>query len=288
LSRAINVYDRAYFQPEQLLTAFNEPFQIDGEPIYIAASIGISYFPQDGDSATALLKASDQAMYAAKAAGKNCFHCFTQEMQYAAVKRIELIKELHTALECNQFQLFFQPIISLDTGEMHKAEALIRWNHPSKGLISPIEFIAVAEETKFINQMGEWVFESACDYLQKFKHQFGDTFQLSINVSPVQLADSHHSLKLWSQKLRSYGIDKSAMVIEITEGVLMGTSEESLDLLLNFRDAGIELALDDFGTGYSSMTYIREYDIDYIKIDREFVKNLPESVDSKVIPVIGK
>ncbi|WP_354625156.1 EAL domain-containing protein [Psychromonas sp. MME2] len=268
---------------EQLLRGFNEPYNIAGEAIYISASIGISYFPQDGQSSADLLKTSDQAMYAAKALGKNCSHCFTQAMQDAAVNRTRLIKELHVALELKQFQLYFQPIISLTTGKIVKAEALIRWNHPSKGVIAPIEFIAIAEETKFINQIGEWIFTDACAALSKFKSIFGDEFQLSINVSPVQLSAASKSLQQWADKLHEVGISPSSLVIEITEGVLMSTTEESLALLLSFRDVGIELALDDFGTGYSSLTYIREYDVDYLKIDREFVRNLADSLDSKII-----
>jgi diguanylate cyclase (GGDEF)-like protein/PAS domain S-box-containing protein len=268
---------------EKLRTAFTEPFDLDGEMIYISVSIGISFYPQDGKNTVELLKTSDQAMYAAKASGKNCFHCFTKSMQDAAVQRMQLIRDLHLALKSNQFELYFQPIVSLVGERLHKAEAVIRWNHPRLGLVLPSAFIEVAEETRLISQIGQWVFEESCRSLKMLQQTFGDDFQLSINVSPVQFSDSNPGLVSWLEKLNEQNITASSLTVEITEGLLMVTEEEILTTLLNFRDAGIQVALDDFGTGYSSLAYIREYDIDYLKIDREFVRLLPDSTDSTIL-----
>ena len=268
---------------DQILKIFSNPFILDEESVYISASIGISFYPQDCDNSTALLKASDQAMYAAKALGKNTFHCFTQSMQDAAVARMQLVKDLHTGIQEQQFQLFYQPIITLNSGELHKAEALIRWNHPENGLVSPEKFIKVAEETKLITKIGDWVFDEGITSLNLLRDTFGAEFQLSINASPVQFSDPTSQILEWHKQIKQHDIQGSSIVIEITEGLLMESSNEGLSALLSFRDAGIEVALDDFGTGYSSLSYIQQYDIDYLKIDREFVKNLPESDDSYVL-----
>jgi len=268
---------------EELLAACTESFLIEGEPVYLSASIGISFYPQDGGSTAELLKAADQAMYEAKDSGRNCFHCFTQEMQEKALKRMQLTKDLHLAYQLKQFQLYYQPIVSLQSGTITKAEALIRWNHPEQGIVPPAEFIPALEDTKLITRVGGWVLEDGRDSIQQLKEKYGPDFQLSINVSPVQFADTEQGLQKWLKQLRELGVEGNSIVIEITEGLFMESSEENLSTLLNFRDAGIQVALDDFGTGYSSLAYIQQYDIDFLKIDREFVKNLPESEDSQIL-----
>ena len=171
----------------------------------------------------------------------------------------------------------------MNSGELHKAEALIRWNHPENGLVSPEKFIKVAEETKLITKIGDWVFDEGITSLNLLRDTFGAEFQLSINASPVQFSDPTSQILEWHKQIKQHDIQGSSIVIEITEGLLMESSNEGLSALLSFRDAGIEVALDDFGTGYSSLSYIQQYDIDYLKIDREFVKNLPESDDSYVL-----
>lgn len=268
---------------DEIFTMLSSSIDINSEPVHVSASIGISFYPQDGKNTEELLKTSDQSMYAAKDAGRNRFHCFTQAMQDAVVQRMQLIKDLRVGIQDNQFQLMFQPIVTLATGELNKAEALIRWNHPINGTVSPVTFIPVAEDTRLITPIGNWVFDEGCRSIRALQNTFGENFQLSINVSPAQFSDNNSNLLQWISQLRQLGIKNTSIVLEITEGLLMNSSEESLSTLLNFRDAGIQVALDDFGTGYSSLSYIQEYDIDYLKIDREFVKNLPESQDSYVL-----
>ncbi|WP_372742005.1 EAL domain-containing protein [Neptunomonas sp.] len=268
---------------EKIKNSFSEPFDLEGKTVYISVSIGISFYPLDGTNSTELLKTSDQAMYAAKESGRNCYHCFKPSMQESVVQRMQLIHDLHIALEAQQFLLYFQPIVCLKTGKIQKAEALIRWNHPLHGVVLPCEFIPLAEETRLITDIGEWLFNEGCRSLKKLQQAFGSDFELSINVSPVQFLDSKSGLLPWLEKLTGQGLSASSIVIEITEGLLMTSSEESLSTLLHFRDAGIQVALDDFGTGYSSLAYIQQYDIDYLKIDREFVRQIPESTDSRVL-----
>lgn len=265
---------------DQLIQVFSEPFNLDSDVVYVTVSIGISFYPQNASNTAELLKTSDQAMYVAKSLGRNGFQCFTQEMQDLAIQKVQLVRDLNRATEAHQFQLVFQPIVSLDDAKLLKAEALIRWNHPERGLLSPDYFIPIAEETRLISKLGDWVFEEACRALSAIHKLAGQGFQLSINVSPVQFSDSESYVAKWPERLKQLQIAGSSIVIEITEGLLMNSDEVSLSALLGFRDAGIQVSLDDFGTGYSSLAYIREYDIDYLKIDRQFVTNLPGSSDS--------
>lgn len=268
---------------ERLLTSFERPFLLKEETIFVSASVGLAFYPNDGETAAELLKKADQAMYAAKQAGKNCFRCFTQIMQDQAEQRIRLVRELRYALQDSQFELYYQPIVSLKTGKVAKAEALIRWNHPERGLVAPDEFIPLAEQTKLIIPIGEWVFNKSCQVLKTLQQRYGEDFRLSINVSPVQFADAECKLLKWPEYLSGNDIQPSSIVVEITEGLLMDNKGKSLSALLHFRDAGFQVSLDDFGTGYSSLAYIQEYDIDYLKIDRHFVQQLNGPADSAIL-----
>lgn len=265
---------------EQIIELISEPFRIDEDNIYISVSIGIAFCPEDATDSSGLVKAADQAMYAAKQGGRNRFNCFTRDMQDRAIHRMEMIKDLRTALTENRFSLNYQPIICLNSRKLHKAEALIRWNHPEKGVINPDAFIPLAEEIFLIPSIGNWVFGEACSAVKQLRQLYGADFQVSVNLSPAQFSGAEHNLINWVPKLEQEGLDGKAIVAEITEGMLMNSDEASLEKLLAFRDGGIQVALDDFGTGYSSLAYIQEYDIDYIKIDQAFVKNLAEGSDS--------
>jgi len=263
-----------------LLKKMAEPFKLGDETAYISTSIGITFYPEDASGATEMLKNADQAMYAAKNMGRNCFCYFTNSMQQNALARMTLIKELRSALPNKQFQLYYQPIVSLPDGNIHKAEALIRWQHPTRGLVSPIEFIPVAEETRMIVGIGDWVFREAAQQSARWRASGHPDFQISINTSPVQYTHVDFSVIEWLHHLQSLGLPGDAVAVEITEGMLMQTETSITDILLVFRDAGIQVSLDDFGTGYSSLSYLKRLDIDYLKIDRLFVQNLkPDSDD---------
>jgi EAL domain-containing protein (putative c-di-GMP-specific phosphodiesterase class I) len=186
--------------------------------------------------------------------------------------------------------LYFQPIVDLKTGQAHKAEALLRWNHPERGMVSPLEFIPVTEETGLIIEIGDWVFREVLNIGQRWSELVGYPFRISINVSPVQLM-SKNQVDLWIKSLRQAGLSGEGIIVEITEGVLLKDRTAVSKALLDFRDVGIEVAIDDFGTGYSSLAYLSQFDIDYLKIDKSFTQNLsPDSSDmvlSKAIIVMA-
>ena len=263
---------------QQMLNSLAEPFELDGHALYVSASIGITLYPDDADDRDALLKNADQAMYAAKQQGRNRCHYFMPELQSAAEKRARMASDLRAALQERQFRLLFQPIVALDSGRVCKAEALIRWQHPQLGMVSPADFIPIAEETGLIVAIGDWVFLQAAEQVALWQSAYGPDFQISINKSPVQFR--HETGRDWSRQLATMGLSGHSIVVEITEGLLLDASKQVSQKLLEFRDAGIQVAIDDFGTGYSSLSYLKKFDIDYLKIDQSFVRNLaPESSD---------
>jgi EAL domain-containing protein (putative c-di-GMP-specific phosphodiesterase class I) len=186
---------------------------------------------------------------------------------------------LHEALANGQFRLVYQPIVDLATGDIHKAEALIRWQHPTRGLVSPAEFIPVAEATGMIIDIGEWVFQEATRQVAQWRAKQHVEFQVSINKSPVQFQKEGDGHLAWFEHLRELGLPGQSIVVEITEGLLMDADTAITRQLLAFRDAGIQVSLDDFGTGYSSLSYLKKFDIDYLKIDQSFTRNLSPEAD---------
>lgn len=259
---------------QSILKILAEPFQLGDEMAYISASIGITFYPDDADSVEDLLKNADQAMYVAKNLGRNQSSYFTAALQKAAQERRRLTHDLRGALAADQFVLHFQPITDLATGRINKAEALIRWQHPERGLVGPMEFIQLAEETGMINEIGDWIFKESARWAKRWRDQFTHDFQISVNVSPVQFLSEGLSCEAWDAYLRSIGLSGQNIVIEITEGLLLKAETGVTDKLLKFRDAGIQVAIDDFGTGYSSLSYLKKFDIDYLKIDKSFVDHI--------------
>ena len=260
---------------QSILQAMTAPFQLKSQSCYISFSIGIALYPDDASNLEDLLKKADQAMYAAKQQGRNRSCYFTPAMQQAAEIRLRLVNDLHGALANHQFWVAYQPIVELATGHIHKAEALLRWQHPTLGLISPAEFIPVAEDTGMIIDIGEWVFHQAVKQVEKWRAQGQPLFQISVNKSPVQFGDSHTD---WFKYLQRLGLPGTCIVVEITEGLLLDVSPLVAEKLLAFRDTGMQVSLDDFGTGYSSLSFLKKFHIDYLKIDQNFVSNL--TVDS--------
>ncbi|TAK64563.1 EAL domain-containing protein, partial [Methylobacter sp.] len=259
---------------EAILHKLVQPFSLDNKLVHISASIGITFYPDDASTFDELLKNADQAMYAAKDQGRNRYHYFTPAMQEAVQKRMRIANDLRIALANNQFQLYYQPIVDMATGDIRKAEALIRWQHPEYGLISPAAFIPIAEETGMIIEIGDWVFRMAADQVAQWRASYCAEFQISINKSPVQFSGRGLSRDVWLDQLSERGLPGECIVIEITEGLLLDASNSTKDKLLVFRDAGIQVAIDDFGTGYSCLTYLQKLDIDYLKIDQAFVFDL--------------
>ncbi|MFO8152064.1 putative bifunctional diguanylate cyclase/phosphodiesterase [Thioalkalivibrio sp.] len=268
---------------KKLLEVLSDPYQLREEQAYLSASIGITVFPDDGTKADVLLKNADQAMFAAKQDGRNRFNHFTGAMQEAANRRMRLVRDLHRALARNQFQVYYQPVVDLATGRIEKAEALLRWEHPERGFISPADFIPVAEETGAIHQIGNYIFKEATLRAREWRKRYHPGFQISVNRSPVQFFADGPTEDDWLEHLQSIQMPGEAVVVEITEGVLLRAAVNINEKLLRLRDAGIQVAIDDFGTGYSSLAYLKRFDIDYLKIDRTFVSSLETDSSDRAV-----
>ena len=259
---------------ENIIETMSEPFTLGNEDIFLSASIGITLFPGDAENLDDLLRHADQAMYAAKDSGRNRFSYFTAKLQAAALARMRLSSELRLAIAEKQLQVYFQPIVDLHTGRIRKAEALIRWPHAERGFVSPMEFIPIAESSGIISHIGDWVFQETVRWVQSWREKYIASFQVSINQSPVEFQGDGGRYAKWIARLQQLGLPGQAISIEITEGLLLDASEKIVEKLLQFRDAGIQVSLDDFGTGYSSLSYLKKFDIDYLKIDQSFIRNL--------------
>nr|WP_326529060.1 EAL domain-containing protein [Rhodoferax sp.] len=259
---------------QKMLQALTDVFQLGSGQVFVSASIGITIYPLDATQIEDLFKHADQALYVAKGAGRNRFSFFTPALQIAAQARVKLASDLRSALAEQQFRVVYQPIVQLATGAIHKAEALLRWHHPTRGMVSPAEFIPIAESSGLIVDIGEWVFQQASAQVQAWRKDLSNDFQISVNKSPVQFHHSGTRKETWAQYLQARGLPGDCIVVEITEGLLLDTSGIVADTLLGLRDAGIQVSLDDFGTGYSSLSYLQRFDIDFIKIDQSFVRHL--------------
>lgn len=266
---------------QSVCDTLNKEFMIQDHQITVSTSIGITQFPKDAATADDLLINADQAMYAGKHNGGDGYSFFDDSMRQAMIERNQTLRDLKLAVPGNQFELHYQPILDLDSGKITKAEALIRWRHPTRGLISPDIFIQLAEESGQIIEIGEWVFREAAKQAAIWQQSYSPTFQISINTSPLQYRDNGIDINSWCHYLEQLGLTGQAIIVEITEGLLMESSSAVKEKLWHLRDAGIEVAIDDFGTGYSSLSYLRKFDIDYLKIDQSFVSNL--SADSEDI-----
>jgi len=265
---------------EALIAAMAAVYLLDSERAFVSASVGIAVFPEHGREIEALFKHADQALYAAKDSGRNRYHYFTPELQAQVRMRVRLSNDLRGAVERGEFRLVYQPIVELASGRILKAEALLRWQHPQLGLITPGEFIALAENSGQIVEIGEWVFRESAAQVQAWRRTLAPQFQLSINKSPLQFRAETGVHSLWVEQLEALGLPGSALAVEITEGLLLERHSPAGEQLAHLRRAGISIALDDFGTGYSSLSYLQRYELDELKIDRSFVSNLqPGSKD---------
>ncbi|WP_394204836.1 EAL domain-containing protein [Shewanella waksmanii] len=268
---------------ESILRRVAEPYTLGSETAYISASIGITLYPDDATTIEGLLKHADQAMYAAKAQGRNRFHYFTPSMQEQAKYRMGLIKDLRNALANGEFEIYYQPIVDLSYEQVYKAEALLRWHHPKRGTVSPAEFIPLAEETGLINDIGNWVFEQTAAQSAHWREKYQLAVQISINKSPIQFRDEGDQFDHWLARLKELKLSSNGICVEITEGLLLDASMGVSEKLLAYRDAGIQVSLDDFGTGYSSLAYLKKFDIDYLKIDQSFTQNLETDSDDATL-----
>ena len=267
---------------EKINETLARPFMLGNEVVYLSASIGITLYPNDALDAENLIRNADQAMYVVKNQGRNHFSYFTPSMQREANERLHLINDLRHALARKQLRVHYQPIIDLASGQVVKAEALLRWQHPTRGMIEPVRFIGFAEEAGLISEIGDWVFRQAACCSRRWGQHTGAAFPVSINKSPVQFVSRVNEVN-WPDYLKELGLTGSSVSVEITEGLLLDASPFVTAKLLQYHDAGIKVAIDDFGTGYSSIAYLKKFSVDYLKIDQSFVRDIAFDVSDRAI-----
>lgn len=259
---------------QKIVNRLAEPYHLDGEILHVSGSIGITLYPYDANGIGALMKTADQAMYIAKSKGRNCFSHFSASLQRAEQTRMHLIDDLRGALAARQLSIWFQPIVDLSTGRIRKAEALLRWQHPTQGMVSPKEFIPLAEDAGLISEIGDWVFKESVHFAKRWSRQFADDFQVCINMSPVQFKAGYKNFAAkWLHHLHETGLPGKNMAVEIGERLLLDAEPGITDKLLAFHGAGVQVAIDDFGTDYASLSHHKKLGVDYLKIDQSFMLN---------------
>jgi len=266
----------------ELLSVLSQPLQLSGHECHTTASIGIAMYPSDGVDMQTLTKNADMAMYLAKEDGKNGFRFFTKEIKTQSIERLTLESALRRALERDQFSLHYQPKVDMVTGQITGVEALLRWNHPELGMVSPAQFIPLAEETGLIVPIGRWVLEEACAQNMAWQRRGLRPVTMAVNLSPRQFADANllHDV---DEALLASGMSPVLLQLEVTESMVMRNVSRAIKVLDAVQSRGIRLAIDDFGTGYSSMSLMKQFRIDTIKIDRSFVRDLPNDTEDQAI-----
>jgi diguanylate cyclase (GGDEF)-like protein/PAS domain S-box-containing protein len=267
---------------EKVLKVMAKPFDLEGQETYVSGSIGISLFPDDGRDITTLFKNADSALYQAKEHGRNNYHYYTEDLTLAAFKRLELESNLRRAVERGEFVLFYQPQVDLSDGHVVGAEALVRWRHPELGLVLPGEFIPMTESTGLIVKLGEWVLQTACAQAKAWQNAGLPSIRIAVNLSSVQVSrgDILHTVQ---QVIRKTGLDPRYMELEITEGLIMRQTQETIRTLHELTELGVMLAVDDFGTGYSSLNYLKRLPLHRLKIDKSFVREIPDDAEDRAI-----
>ncbi|MCG8061998.1 MAG: EAL domain-containing protein, partial [Candidatus Thiodiazotropha endolucinida] len=256
-----------------LISQFRHPFSLDERELVVTTSIGIAVYPSDGITPTELLRNADTAMYHSKEQGRNTFNFFTTEMNLNVSRMLEVEEQLHGAQERHEFSVVYQPVVELQSNRVVAAEALLRWNNPVLGTVSPDEFIPIAEQTGVILGIGRYVLQQAVENALRWREMLDHEFKIAINLSPRQFRDTT-LVDYIKDLLECNGLKANALVLEVTEGVLMSGQQDIEHALSRLHNAGIRLAMDDFGTGYSSLNYLRKYPFDVLKVDRSFVNDL--------------
>jgi len=280
----MNDSSQAAFVAENMLQKISKPYEVSGYELSTSPSIGISIYPDDGDNVEELLRTADVAMYHAKEHGRNTYHYFTESMFVAANKRIKIERELRGALHSEQLTLCYQPQVMAEGGEVISLEALLRWEHPEQGMISPDTFIPIAEDAGIIHELGKWVIDRACRQLDSWKADGLSNCRVAINISTKQLQSEGLADEIKSIMLK-YNIEGSELELEITETAAMSDPEKAIRQLDSLRQLGIRLAIDDFGTGYSSLAYLKRLPIHTLKLDRSFVRDIEVDPNDAAITV---
>jgi diguanylate cyclase (GGDEF)-like protein/PAS domain S-box-containing protein len=277
----VNKVSHVDIMAQKVLDALARPFRIGEKEVHVSGSVGITLYPQDASTPGDLVRNADQAMYVAKQTGRNRFSFFTVEMRDSAWVRLQIIDELRHALAKQQLEVFYQPIVNLATETIVKAEALVRWHHPRRGLVAPGEFIGLAEETGLIDDIGNWVLGEAAARAREWSALTGAPFQISVNKSPAEFM-SRTTVKAWDAELVLLRQAGRQIAVEITEGMLLNDTPGILKRLDELALTGAQLSIDDFGIGYSSMSYLKKFKVDFIKIDQSFVKDITTNLHSSV------
>lgn len=264
---------------QKILDAMVEPFVVEGQEIHLTASIGISVYPDDGRT---VLRNADMALYRAKGKGGNNYQFYSAQIDNCSRERLTLESGLRRALERDELRLHYQPKVDLAAGHVCGMEALLRWQHPRMGLIAPDRFIPIAEESGLIRPIGAWALKSACMQNRAWQRQGMQRFPVAVNLSPRQFAEES-LLDDIKSALADSGLEASDLELEITESMVMDDPEQAVNTLRRLKDLGIRVAIDDFGTGYSSLAYLKRFPIDSVKVDRSFVEDIPQDVDSMAI-----
>jgi diguanylate cyclase (GGDEF)-like protein/PAS domain S-box-containing protein len=266
----------------KIVEALTDPFTLAGEEVYLSASIGIAISPSDGDCADELLKHADIAMYSAKARGRNSYQFYCDKFNRKSQERLSLENGLRRALQYGEFSLVYQPQIDLRGDKMIGMEALVRWNHPTKGLINPAEFISLAEETGLIIPLGEWVLRAACAQTKSWQNNGLPKSRVAVNISGHQFKQKDF-IDMVEKALKNTGLPPDCLELELTESIVMEDVDEAIMTIVDLKTRGINIAIDDFGTGYSSLSYLKHFPIDRLKIDQSFVTDITTDPDSAAI-----
>jgi diguanylate cyclase (GGDEF)-like protein/PAS domain S-box-containing protein len=274
--------DSAAIVAEHIRQALSKPFLLEQQEIFVTASMGISVFPADGDSPRTLLKNADTAMYRAKERGRNAYEFYSREFTRSAVRHLSLENGLRRALRRQEFVLYYQPQYAADSGDIVGLEALLRWWHPHKGMVSPGEFIPVAEESGLIVPIGEWVLNEALRQYRNWRQEGLEPGRVAVNISGRQM-EQRNILETLAGALKETGVPPKCLELELTESIIMRRIGETVTLLHRMKAMGVQIAIDDFGTGYSSLNYLKRFPIDRLKIDQSFVRDLPDDADDSAI-----
>ncbi len=279
--------DDAISIADNLTTILEHNVRLDDQETYTSASIGIAIYPEDGKDARTLLKNADTAMFRAKENGRHCFQFYKPEMSVSAMERLDLENSLKAAFENDEFLIHYQPVVDIHKNEIASVEALLRWQHPDKGMIKPSDFISVVEDCGLIVALGEWLIFSVCKQIRVWQDAGLKDQQVSINLTPRQFKEQD-LVALFTQAIAEQNIDASSLSVEVTERTLIDNVGEVESTLKKLRKMGITVMLDDFGTGYASLAYLKEFPIDVVKIDRAFIAEIPDSQeDSAIVDAIA-
>ncbi|RLA48989.1 MAG: GGDEF domain-containing response regulator [Gammaproteobacteria bacterium] len=282
-----DVADTAHIEgvARRILDALSEPIALQSHNPVVTPSIGIAIFPQDGQDPDALVRNADTAMYVAKAEGRACYRFYDEEMNAKAVEQLKMEEELRDAMSNNELELRYQPQIDIKTGEVVSMEALVRWKHPIRGMVSPVEFIPVAESTGQIIELGEWVMAEVARHCLYWDSLGLKAFRVCVNISPLQFNQSN--LPKWvSDFLGQSGLPPERLELELTESAIMTDAETNIAKLRELKAIGVDLAVDDFGTGYSSLSYLKRFPIDTLKIDQSFIADLDSSDGAAIVDAV--